>query len=238
MCNQLDRGPVSSPIAAIPCGSSRRNETKESGVLATCTSVTTLPFSPRTQTAVLASHTSRPICGPLRPGERLRASSAAARSRSKRRSGSRRRPATRAKWTSARSRSPGPASRPGGRAGLSSKETEGSAGAPSIRCARRSSPGTATSTSAITARFPGPVPVTGPDLIRPLRMHRSVGSGRQGRCPAPLQSSAAVPPCSGNAGVSGRLFRDCRRASSQPLFARARSGSRRTRARWLGCRWE
>ncbi len=39
----------------------RMNETRASGALATCASVTIFPFSPRTQIAVLASDTSNPI---------------------------------------------------------------------------------------------------------------------------------------------------------------------------------
>ena len=61
VCNQWDKGPASRPIAAISCGSLAMNETSASGVLATCASVTILPFSSRTQTAVLASDTSSPI---------------------------------------------------------------------------------------------------------------------------------------------------------------------------------
>ena len=61
LCSHCDSGPASSPTAAIPCGSSCMNETRASGALATRASVTIFPFSPRTQIAVLASDTSRPI---------------------------------------------------------------------------------------------------------------------------------------------------------------------------------
>ena len=61
LCNQWDKGPASRPIAAISCSSLSMNATKASGVLATCASVTILPFSPITQIVVLASDTSSPI---------------------------------------------------------------------------------------------------------------------------------------------------------------------------------
>ena len=83
---------------------------------------------------------------------------------------------------------------------------------------------------------------TSDDFMRALPAHRPGGyvgnAGRQRPDAVPCEPWTAALALGGDARISDGLVGRCRRASSRTLSKRARRGSRRHRARWLGFRPE